>query len=467
MTPYDTLLADDPLWLIALKAAALLALLLGWTVFNIWFERRVLARMQNRKGPNMAGPFGLAQGLADGIKLFFKEDFRPAKTDRLVFNLAPFLVGVAAFTMWSVLPLGGPVSIFGEETLLQVTDFPVSLPFVLAMGSVGIYGLVLGGWASNGTYSLLGSMRATAQMISYQVAMGLSLAAVFIHAGSMSAGGVVAAQQAPIALFGGETPLRGWYAALLLPSFITYVISMFGETNRLPFDLAECESELVSGHLTDYSGFRYALFFLAEYINMTTVSAVATTLFLGGYHAPWPFDAIANGAYDQGWWGLLWFVLKVQLLIFLFVWVRASVPRFRYDQFMSLGWKVLIPANLVWLFAMAVFRGLRLGRSLPLIATASIVTALVLASVAVMMVQDRMKEQAERSPTEIPVPPDESGGAEPEPEPEPEPFDAFAGGYPVPPKPGEQLPELAGFVPATLTVMALSDRRRTRGGETR
>ncbi|MDR2620895.1 MAG: NADH-quinone oxidoreductase subunit NuoH [Propionibacteriaceae bacterium] len=447
MNTYDTLLADDPLWLILLKVVCLFALLLGWTVFNIWFERRVLARMQNRKGPNMAGPFGLLQGLADGIKLFFKEDFRPAKTDRIVFNLAPFLVGVAAFTMWAVLPLGGQVQIFGETTLLQVTDFPVSILFVLAMGSVGIYGLVLGGWASNGTYSLLGSMRATAQMISYQVAMGLSLAAVFLYAGSMSADGIVAAQQKPISLFGEETAIPGWYAMLLLPSFLTYLISMFGETNRLPFDLAECESELVSGHLTDYSGFRYALFFLAEYINMATVSAVATTLFLGGHRAPWPLATLAEGRFDQGWWGLLWFMLKVQALIFLFVWVRATLPRFRYDQFMSLGWKLLIPANLVWLFALGVFRGLRIERSLPLICVTVAIVVLVLGAIALGALQDRAA---------APAPP---------PEPEREPGDVFAGGYPVPPPPGEQLPELAGFVPATLTVTALSDGHKLAGGE--
>jgi NADH-quinone oxidoreductase subunit H len=305
-------------------------------------------------------------------------------------------------------------------------------------------------------------MRATAQMISYQVAMGLSLASVFMYSQSMAAGDIVNAQQTPITIFGTETSFQGWYAILLLPSFVTYVISMFGETNRLPFDLAECESELVSGHLTDYSGFRYALFFLAEYINMATLSAAATTLFLGGYRAPWPISGIADGMYDQGWWGLLWFVVKTQLLFSLFVWVRASVPRFRYDQFMSLGWKVLIPANLVWLFALAVFSGLRSGRSVALIVVASIIVVAVLAAIVVMLVQDRLQEDSDEAASEAAESDivDEDTGL-----PVVKPFDAFAGGYPVPPQPGEQLPELAGLVPATLTVMALTDTRKPRAGD--
>ncbi|MDR1355886.1 MAG: NADH-quinone oxidoreductase subunit NuoH [Propionibacteriaceae bacterium] len=443
-------LSDDSLGLTVVKAVFLLVFLLVWSLGNIWFERRMLARMQNRKGPNMTGPFGLLQGLADGLKLLFKEDIRPARTDRLVFNLAPFLVGVAAFATWSVLPLGGKVSMFGEETLLQITDFSVSILFVLAIGAVGVYGVVLGGWASNGTYSLFGSMRAIAQMISYQVAMGLSVVAVFMCAGSMSAGEIVNAQQAPISVASIELPLSGWYAILLLPSFITYLISMFGQTNRAPFDLSKCESELVSGVLTDYSGFRFALFFLAEYINMAMVSAVATTLFLGGYHAPPPF---AGGALDQGWWGLLWFFLKVQALIFLFVWVRASLPRLRYDQFMSLGWKVLIPANLAWLFILAVINGLRLEFSLPLIIMATVVALAILIAIAVMMLQNWLAERTAA------VDAGRSAVASQR-------FDAFAGGYPVPPQPGEQLPELAGFVPATLTVAVLRDNRKPPKGGT-
>lgn len=346
---------EDPFWLTVVKVIIVFALLLLWTIFNVWFERRVIGFMQNRKGPNMNGPFGLFQAVGDGVKLLFKEDFRPARTDAFVFSLAPLLIVGAAFTTWTVIPFGGEVTIAGHQTRLQVTDLPVGVLFILAIAAMGFYGVVLAGWASNGTYSLLGSMRATAQVISYEVAMGASLVAVFIMAQSMSTTDIVEAQNmAWIELPGPLPALPSWYALLLLPSFIIFVISMFGETNRLPFDLAECESELVSGHLTDYSGFRYALFFLAEYINMATVSAIATTLFLGGYHAPWPLNEIE--ALNGGWWSLIWFFLKVQCLLFFFVWTRGALPRMRYDQFMNLGWKVLIPIALIWTMLLAIVR---------------------------------------------------------------------------------------------------------------
>jgi len=421
---------NDPVWLTILKIVVVFAALLTWTIFDVWFERRILGRMQNRQGPTMNGPFGLAQALGDGVKLLFKEDFRPAKTDGLVFNLAPFMLAVASFTVWSVIPWGGQVSVFGHLTGLQVAWLPVSMVFIVAIAGIGIYGLVLAGWASSGTYSLFGSMRATAQMISYEIAMGLSIVAVAMYAGSLSVNDVVDAQATTMHIGSWSLNLPGWYGLLLLPSFITYVISMFGETNRLPFDLAECESELLSGHITDYSGFRYAIYFLSEYINVATVSAVATTLFLGGYRAPWPFNTLWGGALDQGWFTLFWFALKVQFLIFIVVWVRAALPRFRYDHFMSLGWKVLIPANLVWILVIALYRR-SVNGDLP------VQWLLIVIGVIVVVVGLIIWANIRHKPAK-PVPPAV--------------FDAFAGGYPVPPAPGVQLPELAGMMDVALSV---------------
>lgn len=437
MTPMQApMFGPDPWWIVLIKVVVVFVLLLTWTIFNVWFERRVLGKMQNRKGPIMNGPFGLGQALGDGVKMFFKEDFRPARTDAVLFNLAPMLIAVSAFTMWTVIPFGGEVTMFGHTTRLQITDFPVAVLFVLAIASIGVYGIVLAGWASNGTYSLLGSMRATAQLISYEIAMGLSLVAVLMYANSMSTHEIVEAQAQTINFFGFQTPLPGWYGALLIPSFLTYVISMFGETNRLPFDLAECESELVSGYITDYSGFRYALYFLAEYINMATVSAVATTLFLGGYRAPWPL----NGTFlDQGWFGLVWFLIKVQSLIFLFSWVRGSLPRFRYDQFMDLGWKWLIPINMVWIMAITVLRGGTTGGWLSPPMTLGIIGAILLLVVAMVLLGEPKIEQ---------VPATESDTGE---------FDAYAGGYPVPPMPGRVVPELTAEVLQVDTVADHTD----------
>ncbi|WP_341729829.1 NADH-quinone oxidoreductase subunit NuoH [Brooklawnia sp.] len=445
MTSMETIFLNDPWWIVLIKVVGVFVLLLTWTIFNVWFERRVLGKMQNRKGPIMNGPLGLGQALGDGVKLLMKEDFRPARTDALIFNIAPMLTAVAAFSSWAVIPLGGPVRMFGVETRLQLTDLPVAALMVMAIAGVGFYGFVLAGWSSNGTYSLLGSMRATAQVISYEIAMGMSLVAVFMYAGTMSTSQIVAAQTEPISLFGATLPLPGWYGLLLLPSFVIYYISMFGETNRQPFDMPECESELVSGHITDFSGFRYALYFLAEYINVATVSAVCVTLFLGGYHAPWPL----NGTFlDQGWFGLLWFVLKVQIIFFTVSWVRAAVPRVRYDQMMKLGWKVLIPANLAWIVMLALMRGASVhGWWASPVFIGSVIVFLV-AIVAVVWF---------------------SG---PAPTPEPEPidldaeFDAFAGGYPVPPMPGQKLigAVVAGGTAEPDWATASSARRGTSNG---
>ena len=306
-------------------------------------ERRVVARMQHRIGPNVHGPFGLLQSLADGVKLALKEDLTPKAADKLVFILAPVIAVVPAFVTFSVIPFGPEVNLFGERTPLQLTDMPVAVLFVMAIASIGIYGIVLGGWSSGSTYSLLGGLRSSAQMISYEVAMGLALVSVFMYAGSMSTSEIVAAQD------------DWWFGLILLPSFVIYTIAMVGETNRAPFDLPEAEGELVGGFHTEYSSLKFALFFLAEYINMATVSALATTLFLGGWHAPFWIDEFWAGA-NEGYWPVLWFFGKVLFFIFIFIWLRGSLPRLRYDQFMAFGWKRLIPISLVWILAVATMR---------------------------------------------------------------------------------------------------------------
>ncbi len=333
----------DKWWIIVIKAVLIFVVLVLLTLFNIWWERKVVARMQHRIGPNVHGPFGLLQSLADGVKLALKEDLTPKAADKLVFVLAPVIAVIPAFVTFSVIPFGPEVSFFGERTPLQLTDMPVAVLFVMAIASIGIYGIVLGGWSSGSTYSLLGGLRSSAQMISYEVAMGLALVSVFMYAGSMSTSEIVAAQT------------DWWFGLILLPSFVIYTIAMVGETNRAPFDLPEAEGELVGGFHTEYSSLKFALFFLAEYINMATVSALATTLFLGGWHAPFWIDEVWSGA-NSGYWPVLWFFGKVLFFIFIFIWLRGSLPRLRYDQFMAFGWKRLIPIALVWILAVATMR---------------------------------------------------------------------------------------------------------------
>jgi NADH-quinone oxidoreductase subunit H len=335
----------DPFWLVLIKVVAVFVLLVVMTLFSIVFERKIVAYMQARKGPNRTGPRGYLQSLADGLKLALKEEIIPALADKPVYFLAPILSAVPAFLAFSVIPFGPMVSIFGHQTPLQLTDLPVGVLIVFACSALGIYGIVLSGWSSGSTYPLLGSLRSAAQMISYEIAMGLSLVAVFLYANTMSTSGIVAAQQ------------RTWYILLLLPSFVIYAIAVVGETNRAPFDLPEAESELVGGFHTEYSSLKFALFFLAEYINMVTVSALATTLFLGGWRAPWPLS-MWDGA-NSGWWPMLWFIIKVILGIFVFVWLRGTLPRLRYDQFMQFGWKVLVPLGLAWILFIGTFSVLR------------------------------------------------------------------------------------------------------------
>ena len=405
---------NDPWWVVVIKVLLIFVFLVVLTLFNIWFERRVVARMQHRVGPNVHGPFGLLQSLADGMKLMFKEDLNPKNVDKLVFIAAPVIASIPAFLTFAVIPFGPEVTIpFTDTTTrLQLTDLPVSVLYVMAVASIGIYGIVLAGWSSNSTYSLLGGLRSSAQMISYEVAMGLALVAVFLFAGSMSTSEIVAAQSQAneVSLFGVDVPIPGWYAFLLFPSFLIYVISMVGETNRAPFDLPEAEGELVAGFLTEYSSMKYAMFFLAEYINMATVSALATTLFLGGWYAPWPISQW-DGA-NSGYWPVLWFVGKLMAFIFLYIWLRGTLPRLRYDQFMKFGWKALIPVSLGWIILVATVRAV--GREVEVQRNYLLIAAGVIALIAVVSLFLPAKE--------------DKAAVEPEAE-----FDAFAGGYPVPP----------------------------------
>ncbi len=347
---------NDVWWIIVIKVVGIFALLVVLTLFAILFERKVVARMQQRVGPNRVGPKGALQSLADGLKLAFKEDIMPVLADKPIYFLAPVISAVPAFLAFSVIPIGPTVSIFGERTPLQLTDLPVGVLVVLACAAMGVYGIVLAGWASGSTYPLLGSLRSAAQMISYEIAMGLSIVAVFLYAGTMSTSGIVAAQESgsEVSVFGLTFDGPGWYVAVLPVSFIIYCVAVVGETNRAPFDLPEAESELVGGFHTEYSSLKFALFFLAEYISMVTVSALAATMFLGGWRAPWPIS-IWDGA-NSGWWPVLWFIGKVVLGLFIFIWLRGTLPRMRYDQFMRFGWKVLVPVALLWSLVVATMR---------------------------------------------------------------------------------------------------------------
>ncbi len=352
MTP--SILAVDPLFvggvglevvvIVVLKVLVAFALLMVSVLLMVWFERKLISDMQNRIGPNVAGPWGVFQTLADGIKLFFKEDLVPDRADRKVFKLAPYLSLVPAFLVFVVVPVGGDfgddnrgvVRWFGNDTFLQVADPPVGILFVLAMSSLAVYGVMLAGWSSGSKYPLLGSVRASAQMVSYEAALGLALAAVIIKTGSLSTNEIVASQST-------------WDWNLWVTGFVPFVIFLIAATaelNRPPFDLVEAEQELVGGFHTEYSSMRFAMFFLAEFMNTVTMSAIIVTLFFGGPAGP---DLVG-----PGWlWGIVWFVLKLSAFLFTFVWFRATLPRFRYDQLMDLGWKLLIPLALGWLLVIA------------------------------------------------------------------------------------------------------------------
>ena len=362
------LIAADSGTTILIKALLVFIFCVLLTLMSVWGERRLVGRMQERPGPNRVGPFGLIQALADGVKLALKEDLIPAAADKIVFVLAPIISASTCFMSFAVIPLTGEVSLFGQKTAMQLTDLPVGVLYVLAIASVGVYGIVLAGWSSGSTYPLLGGLRSSAQVISYEVAMGLSLVAVFIYAGSMSTSDIVAAQS------------TWWYGVVLFPSFAIYAISMVGETNRAPFDLAEAEGELVGGFHTEYSSLKFALFFLAEYVNIIAVSALATTLFLGGYHAP-PGLGFTE-AWLGGWFTGIWFFSKVLVFFFVFVWLRGTLPRLRYDQFMQFGWKILIPVSILWILVVATLRTLSLEGAprIVVVGFASFVVLLVMAA---------------------------------------------------------------------------------------
>jgi len=405
--------SDTPWWLSLVKALFLFAFLMVNTLLVIWFERRVIGRMQQRPGPNRAGPLGLIQTLADGMKLALKEDVTPKNADKIVFLLAPIIAGAMAFVSFAIIPLGPTVTMFGHRTPLQLTDTPVAVLLVLAVAGVGVYGILLAGWSSGSTYPLLGALRSTAQVISYEIAMGLSLIGVLLYSGSMSTSQIVASQKSL------------WFIFPACVSFVVYVITMAGETNRLPFDLAEGEGELGGGFHTEYSSLKFAMFFLGEYVNMFTVSALATTMFLGGWQAPPGIAAINDGMFNEGWWPLLWFVIKLWLFMFFFVWLRGSLPRVRYDQFMRFGWKFLIPVTLLWVVFVAFLRGAQVawfGENTRL-AAITLVGVIAIVALAVAWVWDGRREAA-AVPAERP---DE--------------IDPFAGGYPVPPLPGQRLLE--------------------------
>ncbi|MGA5304292.1 NADH-quinone oxidoreductase subunit NuoH [Nucisporomicrobium flavum] len=406
---------NDVWWITLIKLLGVFVVLLLLTLFTINYERKVVARMAVRPGPNQVGPKGWLQSLTDGLKLPFKEEIIPKTADRAVYFIAPVISATCAFTAFSVIPFGPVVSIFGHKTALQLTDVPVSVLVLLACSSMSVYGVVLAGWASGSTYPLLGGLRSSAQMISYEVAMGLSIVAVFMTAGTMSTSQIIKAQagngESSVDILGWNPTAPSWYAVLLLPSFIIYCIAAVGETNRAPFDLPEAESELVGGFHTEYSSFKFAMFFLAEYINMITVSAFATTLFLGGWRAPAPITTFWAGA-NSGWWPLLWWLVKVLILLFGFIWLRATLPRMRYDQFMRFGWKVLIPVNLVWILFLA---GVRVtndridggARYLVYVVAAVVVLGIALLWPASKKPRERSIEEqlAARPPGSFPVPP--------------------------------------------------------------
>ncbi len=333
--------------IVVLKAVITFAFLLVSVLFMIWFERKLHADMTNRIGPARAGPFGMLQTLADGVKAFFKEELIPERSDRFVFKLAPYLSLVPAFLTFSVIPVGGgfggdgdgAISNFGRETYLQLADPPIGVLLILAMSSIAVYGVMLAGWSSGSKYPLLGSVRASAQMVSYEAALGLSVVAVVLVAGSLTTHDIVAGQ---------ATWQWNLWATGVIP-FVVFLIAGTAELNRPPFDLVEAEQELVGGFHTEYSSARFAMFYLAEFMNVVVMSAIIVTLFFGGPNGPVPIG--------PDWiWSLFWFFAKLGVLLFVFVWFRATLPRFRYDQLMDLGWKLLIPLSLGWLMLLVAVR---------------------------------------------------------------------------------------------------------------
>jgi NADH-quinone oxidoreductase subunit H len=318
---------------ILLEALAKILVVFGFVLLTVpltvWMERKVIGHMQDRIGPERVGPFGILQSFADGLKLFFKEDLVPAQADKVVFVIAPAISVVTALVALTVIPWGDQVTLFGRTIPLHITDVNIAVLFVLGATSMGVYGVVLAGWASNSKYPLLGGLRSSAQMISYELAQGISLVGVILLTGTLSLAEI------------GRAQAKLWFVVPQFFAFVIYLICGVAETNRAPFDLAEAETELVAGFHTEFSSMKWALFFLAEYANMMVVSGVAITVFLGAWHGPFLPP-------------VLWFLIKLFLFLFFYVWLRATFPRLRYDQLMALGWKVLLPASLLNLIVTAV-----------------------------------------------------------------------------------------------------------------
>jgi NADH-quinone oxidoreductase subunit H len=400
-----TLLGADPLLngdidttvilIVIVKTIVIFALLLIGVMFYIWFMRKVIADMQNRIGPASAGPFGILQTLADGIKLFFKEQSEPTTADRPVYLLAPYLSIIPAFLAFAIVPIGGVVSIAGHKTELQLADPAIGILFLLMMSGIGLYGVMLAGWSSGSKYPLIGSVRASAQLLSYEAALGLAIVGVLVHTGTLSTRAIVDQQ----AWVGADSFFSQWYWAPAIGAFLIFMIAALAETNHPPFDLVEAEQELVGGFHTEYTGIRFALFFLAEFMNLITMCAIAVTLFLGGPSGP-SLGFVASSSWLNTWvMPIFWFMLKLLVLLYGTVWIRASVPRLRYDQLMSISWKVLIEAAFLWAMVTGVIvvtqhEGASTGEVI-LTALAAVVGAVVVYAILMACVprRDEMKEE--------------------------------------------------------------------------
>lgn len=339
-------MADQPIWLTFVVAFVILNVLLISMAYMTWYERKVLAYMQDRVGPTRTGPHGLLQPIADAVKLLGKEDLVPAAADKYVFLFAPVAVFVAALVAAAVIPFGGTVDIFGRDVNLFITDLNVGALFILAVSSAGVYGIILGAYASANRFSLLGGLRSAAQVISYELILGFSLVGIFILTGSLSLRDIMAEQQRTLSI--GPLDVSNWFILSQPLAFVLFLIAAVAETNRAPFDLPEAETELAAGFHTEYSGFRFSLYYLGEYINMIVASLFASTLFLGGTDGP--------GAEEYWGLGLLWLFAKTVLFLFFYIWLRATLPRFRFDQLMGVAWKVLLPLALLNIIVTAFIR---------------------------------------------------------------------------------------------------------------
>lgn len=344
-------MVDQPIWITLSVAFAIMNVLLIGMAYTTWFERKVLARFQDRLGPTRTGPAGLLQPIADAVKLLGKEDLVPAAADKWLFLFAPIVTFVAAIVSGAVIPFGDTVEIFGQSVNLYAADLNVGALFILASGSVGVYGIILGGWASANRFSLLGALRAAAQVVSYELILAFSLVGIFIMTGTLSLREIMLRQHETISI--GPLEINNWFILSQPLAFVLFMLAAVAETNRAPFDLPEAESELVAGFFTEYSGFRFSFYFLGEYISMIVVSLFASTLFLGG----------TSGPGVERFWGLgiLWLMLKVVAFLFFYVWLRATLPRFRFDQLMGLAWKVLLPLSILNILVTALFRLLATG----------------------------------------------------------------------------------------------------------